>query len=183
MCLLAFALCKQTNVNAADYRIPEEVTGMDVDGSVHPLEDEDGIVTVPEGTMMRSAGTLVVNFNTKGFSGVTEYKESGTNIPGYICGAYGADAAYLGKTSLGKIKFMISGVIGEVSPSEVQLTNKNHTSSISHYEVHNGKLIHYVSTNLNSKWYGSTLIPTLIIIRSEERRVGKECRSRWSPYH
>src|SRR5256885_4146686 len=24
---------------------------------------------------------------------------------------------------------------------------------------------------------------TEIIIRSEERRVGKECRSRWSPYH
>ena len=24
---------------------------------------------------------------------------------------------------------------------------------------------------------------TTIIIRSEERRVGKECRSRWSPYH
>jgi len=23
----------------------------------------------------------------------------------------------------------------------------------------------------------------LIVIRSEERRVGKECRSRWSPYH
>ena len=22
-----------------------------------------------------------------------------------------------------------------------------------------------------------------ILIRSEERRVGKECRSRWSPYH
>ena len=24
---------------------------------------------------------------------------------------------------------------------------------------------------------------TLFIVRSEERRVGKECRSRWSPYH
>ena len=23
----------------------------------------------------------------------------------------------------------------------------------------------------------------LMVIRSEERRVGKECRSRWSPYH
>ena len=23
----------------------------------------------------------------------------------------------------------------------------------------------------------------LILLRSEERRVGKECRSRWSPYH
>ena len=25
--------------------------------------------------------------------------------------------------------------------------------------------------------------PTAIAFRSEERRVGKECRSRWSPYH
>src|SRR2546430_11599139 len=25
--------------------------------------------------------------------------------------------------------------------------------------------------------------PDLTAIRSEERRVGKECRSRWSPYH
>ena len=25
--------------------------------------------------------------------------------------------------------------------------------------------------------------PTLYDVRSEERRVGKECRSRWSPYH
>ena len=23
----------------------------------------------------------------------------------------------------------------------------------------------------------------MLIVRSEERRVGKECRSRWSPYH
>ena len=28
---------------------------------------------------------------------------------------------------------------------------------------------------------GSDFIPTMM--RSEERRVGKECRSRWSPYH
>ena len=31
---------------------------------------------------------------------------------------------------------------------------------------------------------GDTLIVTkLDRLRSEERRVGKECRSRWSPYH
>ena len=24
---------------------------------------------------------------------------------------------------------------------------------------------------------------TGLVVRSEERRVGKECRSRWSPYH
>ena len=26
-------------------------------------------------------------------------------------------------------------------------------------------------------------LPELQLTRSEERRVGKECRSRWSPYH
>ena len=25
--------------------------------------------------------------------------------------------------------------------------------------------------------------PVVDVVRSEERRVGKECRSRWSPYH
>ena len=28
-----------------------------------------------------------------------------------------------------------------------------------------------------------TGIPVRTLERSEERRVGKECRSRWSPYH
>src|SRR3712207_8784551 len=38
-------------------------------------------------------------------------------------------------------------------------------------------------------WDGSTIPADLpsyamrLVIRSEERRVGKECRSRWSPYH
>ena len=27
------------------------------------------------------------------------------------------------------------------------------------------------------------VIATAVTFRSEERRVGKECRSRWSPYH
>ena len=30
---------------------------------------------------------------------------------------------------------------------------------------------------------GSPLKGPLLLDRSEERRVGKECRSRWSPYH
>ena len=29
----------------------------------------------------------------------------------------------------------------------------------------------------------SSLVEDIINPRSEERRVGKECRSRWSPYH
>ena len=30
---------------------------------------------------------------------------------------------------------------------------------------------------------GTIMTATSVSIRSEERRVGKECRSRWSPYH
>ena len=29
----------------------------------------------------------------------------------------------------------------------------------------------------------NAITPIITIMRSEERRVGKECRSRWSPYH
>src|SRR5574337_1730120 len=31
--------------------------------------------------------------------------------------------------------------------------------------------------------FGFITIPRVNVVRSEERRVGKECRSRWSPYH
>ena len=31
--------------------------------------------------------------------------------------------------------------------------------------------------------FGESRVQELMLTRSEERRVGKECRSRWSPYH
>ncbi len=31
--------------------------------------------------------------------------------------------------------------------------------------------------------FGKHFQDMIVSIRSEERRVGKECRSRWSPYH
>ena len=39
-------------------------------------------------------------------------------------------------------------------------------------------------TDFIKEWWNSQDDVTLITRpRSEERRVGKECRSRWSPYH
>ena len=35
----------------------------------------------------------------------------------------------------------------------------------------------------NHSWISIFMIGSALVIRSEERRVGKECRSRWSPYH
>src|SRR2546429_5259360 len=38
------------------------------------------------------------------------------------------------------------------------------------------------TANLNTGGF-ATATDTNTLLRSEERRVGKECRSRWSPYH
>ena len=41
-----------------------------------------------------------------------------------------------------------------------------------------------VLQRMTPKWQSRFLTwGILIAVRSEERRVGKECRSRWSPYH
>ena len=45
------------------------------------------------------------------------------------------------------------------------------------HEVELDDSIHYEDK------YESDLFRAVMQLRSEERRVGKECRSRWSPYH
>src|SRR5438094_6502045 len=42
---------------------------------------------------------------------------------------------------------------------------------------------HNLSSSKGPKPLQLKLLTTYIPKRSEERRVGKECRSRWSPYH
>jgi len=37
---------------------------------------------------------------------------------------------------------------------------------------------------VRARWVALAVIAAMLpFLRSEERRVGKECRSRWSPYH
>ena len=45
------------------------------------------------------------------------------------------------------------------------------------------KIILQLIGNLGLFLYGMEHMSTNMAERSEERRVGKECRSRWSPYH
>ena len=55
-------------------------------------------------------------------------------------------------------------------------------SAVIPYRKRDGKTkILLITSRSKNKW----IIPKGIIEpeRSEERRVGKECRSRWSPYH
>ena len=132
----------------------EEVTAMDEDGAIREIADVDGTVDEADGAdgialfAMRSSSPQVVNFNTKG-NAVTNYTDENTGSSGYTNGAYGADAAYLGMTSDGKIRFMLSGVTGTVSASDVQLVDYSSVADhVSYYTVSSGKLIHYISQDL-----------------------------------
>ena len=134
----------------------EEVTAMDEDGSIREIEDVNGTVDEADGTdgialfSVRSFSPKVVNFNTKG-NAVTNYTDETNGISGYTNGAYGADAAYLGTTSDGKIRFMLSGVTGTVSASEVKLVDYSAVAdNVSYYTVSSGRLLHYISQNLET---------------------------------
>ena len=133
----------------------EEVTAMDEDGSIYEIEDTDGTVNSAETSRistfaLRMASMQVVNFNKNG-SAVTYYTDEINGGTGYTNGAYGADAAYLGTTSDGRIRFMISGVTGTVNATDVQLVDYNTVANnVSYYQVSGGKLYHYISQNLNN---------------------------------
>ena len=43
--------------------------------------------------------------------------------------------------------------------------------------------VYYEDTDAGGVVYYANYLKYLERARSEERRVGKECRSRWSPYH
>ena len=134
----------------------EVITGMDEEGNIYEIGLNNEPVTEADSSLFKSNTAQIVNFNIKSSSETTNYSEAGTGEAGYVCGAYGADAAYLGNEN-GKIKFMISGVIGLVNPSEVQVLNITSSQSLSYYEVSNGRLIHRITTNVGKNGYASNL--------------------------
>lgn len=127
----------------------------DEDGTVTEYEAQDGTVEVNRKTRAAAQDIKVVNFNCRGKE-LTYYKNVEDGSDGYLYGAFGADGAYIGETS-GQVKFMISGVTGLVDPNQVQIVNYSDAKSISHYQVSGGRLLHKITTNLNSSGYGSTL--------------------------
>ena len=60
--------------------------------------------------------------------------------------------------------------------------NDGYTSVYGHLQRFNPSIAKYMRNyQYAHKTFAVQIFPTLL--RSEERRVGKECRSRWSPYH
>ena len=72
-----------------------------------------------------------------------------------------------GRTALNDI---VSPETGELLVRKGQLISYNDAAAIER-------------SGIEEVWVRSPLACALKLLRSEERRVGKECRSRWSPYH
>lgn len=135
----------------------EIITAMDENENIYELDTEDAASYLEMGIMPFANGDpFYVNFNTKASNETTSYKEVGTNIEGYVCGDYGADAIYLGTVN-GQIKFMLSGVIGLVDADEVELVSRENAVSYSYYTVKSGRLRHYITTNMYASSYANNL--------------------------
>ena len=59
--------------------------------------------------------------------------------------------------------------------------SRKHTKDVNGYVL--GKINKGNRVEINGEKSGMWTKIKVAGIRSEERRVGKECRSRWSPYH
>ena len=73
---------------------------------------------------------------------------------------------------MGLVVFVVLFLAGTKSDKEQMEKNAEETLRLAEK-----KCIQYERRRLEQK------TKSLLSLRSEERRVGKECRSRWSPYH
>ena len=69
------------------------------------------------------------------------------------------------------------------TPKAEKATDSGLLQSNFRTEVDGKKTDLYILRNKNNMEVCITNFGGRIVSRSEERRVGKECRSRWSPYH
>lgn len=159
--IVGLALCMTMGLGFSSVSQAEEFedrpyTGMDEDGNIYELSPEVGLVDESDSIMtFANDNDMVVNFNTKE-NEITVYTEVGTGTAGYTNGSCAADGAYLG-TENGKVKFMLSGVVGYVPEDEVQVINRSSAKSISHYIVKGEWIVHNITYNMEKSTYAGSL--------------------------
>jgi uncharacterized protein YjdB/beta-N-acetylglucosaminidase len=138
-----------------------ELTSVDEYGNVFIVEDQsDGVIDEIAVHDRANDGLKIVNFRAnaagKTVTTTTEYTEFRTGAIGYTYGKSGADAAYLG-TENGKVKFMLSGVVGLVDASKVQVVNFSSAKSFSNYYANGTRILHRLCTDMTTPGYAGTV--------------------------
>lgn len=133
---------------------------MDVEQMEEETAKEQAARQQMEGQSMGGVRDLqygVVNFRTKSSASQnTNYIDALTGESGYTNGYYAADAAFLGYEN-GKVKFMLSGVIGLVNASEVEVLDAREDWYVSFYRCEQGVLKHYIKNSMYGNSYASAI--------------------------
>ena len=109
---------------------------------------------------------LIFNFKSKDSKKIKNPKN--------LLGGKGANLSEMGRMGLPVPPgFTISTKVCEIFYKDKKKLNSKLTNQIK-------KEIKKIEKDVSKK-FGDLKNP--LLLRSEERRVGKECRSRWSPYH
>src|ERR1035441_2354322 len=75
------------------------------------------------------------------------------------------------------------GRFGPMFASEIRRKRVQHMRAYSHWKWHLDEVYVKINGEMRYLWRAVDHEGEVLESRSEERRVGKECRSRWSPYH
>ena len=106
--------------NIKAYEETNDVIGqtkfVDKDGNINTVDVYDGTTNEEYNPYARTVSTAnMVNFNCSKAGTTTNFTDYYTGQEGYLSKSSAADAAFLGYEN-GKVKFMISGVVGLVDP-------------------------------------------------------------------
>ena len=109
--------------------------------------------------------------------------------------AVGAHPGYPDRATFGRVELNLSPeavadsvyqqvrALAEIAERNgVSLTHVKPHGALYNQAVHNRELAKAIAKGV-ARWKTDIVLVGLAGSRSEERRVGKECRSRWSPYH
>src|SRR3712207_856945 len=109
-----------------------------------------------------------------------EFAKAGYNIPKGLASMERVDKILKAENNIREITKPkpLNGLTDKVEFKDISFSYDGKKDVLKHVDltVPKGKTIALVGQSGSGK-------STLVDLRSEERRVGKECRSRWSPYH
>ena len=132
-----------------------------------------------------SSGVYLQNFDSLAASGTVNWTNNVT-LPGWYAARGTTNAAiYIASAGTGATGGIYSyGTNGINPPSDRALGSVAASSTANAFGVRFINDTSSAQTNITVSYTGEQWRnANAVTNRSEERRVGKECRSRWSPYH